>query len=492
MDNNIHNSQNDSEWKNSFSKLNDWESLPPLDGWDKISEQLDKPSRSKFLYWFIALGLILFSSIGGGIYLNQSEKKNNFSEFTLVNTTQKENKKKISEAEKLEINFIKENTIIQSNDNQAIKSSLSPNQINNSTSKTEKLILNKTTSSKTTSKSLKSSIFSKEIVEKDKKQNTIVFATNLNENKNAKKIVVTNQENTQILEDDTSKKNTKIVSVLEKIPLGEIKLNADPFFEMQIDSIKIVSNDNKTDSLNKNTSTLSKKSNTVSKWKIASYTGLGMTYKHLTANPNDKHYVKMFNEKQTLNERQSLTFGFAVEKQLSKKWNLHADIGILKWKNTVQYEFGGNYYSAPTQYIITKIATNHVSIKPIYSDRENLQVQTLNYETTYFKTDLGISYSLYQSKKWKHQMGLKTGLMLLTNEATNYDAYQNTTQFPSAKKVIPFLAGFQQTHYQLNNHWGIFGESSLKYLPNSVGDKNTIWQMRFYQINLHLGVSYKF
>ena len=99
---------------------------------------------------------------------------------------------------------------------------------------------------------------------------------------------------------------------------------------------------------------------------------------------------------------------------------------------------------------------------------------------------------MFQSKKWKHQIGVKTGLLLLTNETTNYEIYENTAQFPSAKQIIPFFAGFHQSHYQLTNHWGIFGESSLKYLPNSVGDKNTIWQMRFYQINLHLGVFYKF
>ena len=497
MDNNIHNSQNDPndlEWKNSFSKLNDWDSLPPLDGWDKISEQLDKPSRPKFLYWFLALGLILFSGIGSGIYLNRSD--NNNSEITSVNTIQiaKEEKNQISEIEKLDNNSIKEKSVGQSNDNQTTKSNLSQNQMSNSAYKAKKISSNKTVSSKTTSKPSKSFNPSKNVVEEDedKKQNTIVFTTDLGKNKDAEKIAKVNQENPQTLTDDISKEDKKLVSVLEEIPLGEIKINADPFFEMQIDSIKITLNDDKIDSLNKNNASLPKKSDALSKWKIASYTGFGLTYKHFRANPNDNHYVKMLNEKQTISERQSLTFGFMAEKELSKKWNLHADIGILKWKNTVQYDFWGKYYSAPTKYIATKISNNHISIQPIYENRDSLQTETLNYETTYLKADLGISYSLFQSKKWKHQIGLKTGVLFLTNENTNYTTYQNTTQFSTAKSVIPFFAGFHQTHYQLTNHWGIFGESSLKYLPNSVGDKNTIWRMRFYQINLHLGISYNF
>lgn len=501
MDNNIHNSQNDDlEWKNSFSKLNDWDSLPPLDGWDKISEQLDKPSKPKFLYWFVALGLILFSGIGSGIYLNQSENNNNSSEITSVNTTQavKKDKNQISEIEKLNSSSTKKNSVVQSNENQTIKSHLSQNQVNSSASKAENIESNKTVSSKTISKPSKSfnpSNSSKNILEEDddKKQNTIVFTTDLNTNKDAEKTTKTNLENPQIPTENILKENIKLIFVLEEIPLREIKLNADPFFEMQIDSIKIASNDDKIDSLSKNNASLPKKSDALSKWKIASYTGFGLTYKHLTANPNDNHYVKMLNEKQTLSQRQSLTFGFTAEKELSKKWNLHTDIGILKWKNTVEYEFWENYYSAPTKYIATKISNNHISIQPIYeNNRGQLEIQMLNHETTYLKADLGMSYSLSQSKKWKHQIGLKTGFLLLTNETTNYNNYESTTQFPSAKQVIPFFAGFHQSHYQFTNHWGVFGESSLKYLPNSVGDKNTIWQIRFYQINLHLGVSYKF
>ncbi|WP_375559775.1 hypothetical protein ACE193_18890 [Bernardetia sp. OM2101] len=473
MDNNIQNSQNDSEWKNSFSKLNDWDSLPPLDGWEKISEQLDKPSRPKLLYWFVALGFILFSGIGSGIYLNQSEKNNKSSEFVSVNTPQivKEEKNQVLEIEKLDNSSAKENSVIKSN--------------------SEKSISDKFFSSK----AIKSSKHSDKIAITQEKKSNIVLSNDLNNNKGEKRVVNKNQKNLPQKDAEmatNTDEDKKIRFVLEEIPLGKIKLNADPFFEMQIDSIKLVSNNDKIDSLSKVNSSLPKKSDAISTWKIASYTGVGLTYKHFTANPNDNHYVKMLNEKQTINERQNLTFGFTVEKELSKKWNLHADIGILKWKNTIEYKFVGNYYSAPTKYTATKISTNHVSIQPIYEDRESIQIQTLNYETTYFKTDLGISYSLFQSKKWKHQMGLKTGLLLLTNETTNYTAYQSTTQFPSAKKAIPFLAGFHQTHYQLNNHWGIFGESSLKYLPNSVGDKNTIWQIRFYQINLHVGISYKF
>ncbi|WP_338792766.1 hypothetical protein [Bernardetia sp. MNP-M8] len=487
MDNNIHNSQNDSEWKNSFSKLNEWESLPPLDGWDKISEQLDKPSRPKFLYWFLALGLIVVSSIGIGFYFISSENNISSSDFAFntPNQTVEKETNKISDIEKSDTNFPTENSIIQSDINKNIKSNLSENQINNSISDTKKSLSNETASSKVITKS---SRFSQKATTKEKVNNNIALTTDLNDDDENNEVVNITQENSQETQAEitaVTQEDKKMIFVLEEKSLGEIKINADPFFEMQIDSIKIVSNDNKKDSLNK-------ESNMVSKWKIASYTGFGLTYKHFTANPNDKHYVRMLNEKQTISERQSLTFGFMAERKLSQKWNLHNDIGILKWKNTVKHQFGGNYYSPPTNYIATKISTNHVSIQPIYGNRDSLQTQTINYESTYFKVDLGISYSLFQSKKWKHQIGVKTGLLLLTNETTNYEIYENTAQFPSAKQIIPFFAGFHQSHYQLTNHWGIFGESSLKYLPNSVGDKNTIWQMRFYQINLHLGVSYKF
>ncbi|AFM03277.1 hypothetical protein Fleli_0819 [Bernardetia litoralis DSM 6794] len=498
MDNNIHNSQNDSEWKNNFSKLNDWESMPPLDGWDKISEQLDKPSRSKFLYWFIFLGFILFSSIGTYFIVSQNNiSPSNFAFNTKKPKVQKE-AKSISNIEKSNIHSNTKNSIIQSDINKNPKSNLSESPINNSISNSKKSISNKFSSSKT---GTKSSNFSQKTVTQEKNSKNIISTTDLNNDKEDQQIVNINQENSQIKKEDKIatnqnnqevKNNKKLLFALDKIALGEIKLNANPFFEMQIDSIKIASNNDKIDSLNKINSSLSKESNTISKWKIASYTGLGMTYKHFTANQNDNHYVRMQNEKQAFNERQSLTFGFMAERKLSKKWNLHTDIGILKWKNTIHYEFGKNYYSAPTEYTATKFSTTHVSIEPIYGERENVQTQTLNYESTYFKADLGMSYSLFQSKKWKHQIGVKTGLLLLTNESSNYDIYESTSLFPSAKKVIPFLAAFHQTHYQLNNHWGIFGESSFKYLPNSVGDKNTIWQIRFYQVNLHLGISYKF
>ncbi|WP_338768424.1 hypothetical protein WAF17_07780 [Bernardetia sp. ABR2-2B] len=252
MDNNIHNSQNDSEWKNSFSKVNEWESLPPLDGWDKISEQLDKSSRPKFLYWFLALGLILVSSLGIGLYIISSENNISSPNFTCntTNQTVKKETNMTSDIEKSDTNSATENSTIQSDINKNTKSNVSENQINNSISNTKKTLSNETTSSKVITKS---SRFSQKATTQENVSKNIGLTTDLSSDDENNEVVNITQENLQETQAEitaVTQEDKKMIFVLEEKSLGEIKTNADPFFEMQIDSIKIVSNDNKKGSLN--------------------------------------------------------------------------------------------------------------------------------------------------------------------------------------------------------------------------------------------------
>lgn len=499
MENNIQNSQNDpneAKWKDNFSKLNDWESMPPLDGWDKISEQLDKPSKLRVIYWMLPLALLLIFAIG--FYLISS-KNQNTTDIALQekNQVQKQQNKQIELSSKKKNNRIseQENSVNAEEKNQNVKDKAWKSQITNTETINSNAKRNQTSiASKNIRDTSTDSISSQKIKNSNSSSNTDSGNSQNNDTAFDENLNVDDSNSTAIsyqMNLDKKEKGKKIVSALVSMPIREIKLDFEPSAEVQIEPIKLFSKNDTTDSLNKTNPITKQRRGNHSPWKIISYTGLGLTYQHLTANSNDNHYVRMINEGQTFNERQSLTFGFSVEKILSKKWNLHTGIGILKWKNTVEYEFIQDFYLPPTDYNITKIATNHIAIQPIFDNRGISQTEKINYATTYFKADIGISYSLFQSQRWKHQTGIRTGIFFLTNSVLNINN-SNSVNFPKAKPLVPFVGGFYQTNYQFSKRWGVFGESSLKYLPNTIGDSSTIWQICFSQINLHLGISYKF